>query len=48
MCLPADACLTAKPGVASSIQVWSHTFMEIDHEKVTMAILLPFAKSDST
>ena len=27
-----DACLTADPGVASSIPVRSHTFVEIGHE----------------
>ena len=32
MCLATDACLTAIPGVASSIPAWSHTFVEIDHE----------------
>ena len=33
MCLQAtDACLTADPGVASSIPARSHTFVEIDHE----------------
>ena len=31
-CLATDACLTADPGVASSIPVRSHTFVEIDHE----------------
>ena len=31
-CLTADMCLTADPGVASSIQAWSNTFAEIDHE----------------
>ena len=30
-CLATDACLTADPGVASSITVRSHTFVEIDH-----------------
>ena len=30
MCLPPDACLVTKPGVASSIQVWFHTFMGIE------------------
>ena len=29
-CLATDACLTADPGVASSIPVRSHTFVEID------------------
>ena len=32
-CLATDACLTADPGVASSIPARSHTFVEIDHEK---------------
>ena len=40
-CLTADMCLTADPGVASSIQVQSHTLVEIDHEIVSMAIFLP-------
>ena len=31
-CLATDACLTAIPGVASSITARSHTFVEIDHE----------------
>ena len=31
-CLATDASLTADPGVASSIPVRSHTFVEIDHE----------------
>ena len=30
-CLATDACLTADPGVASSIQAQYHTFVEIDH-----------------
>ena len=42
-CLATDACLTADPGVASSIQVQSHTFVEIDHEKISTVILLPSA-----
>ena len=29
-CLATDACLTAGPGVASSIPVWSHTFVDAD------------------
>ena len=37
------ACLTADPGVASSIPVRSHTFVEIDHEITSTAILLPSA-----
>ena len=31
-CLATDASLTADPGVASSIPVRSHTFVEIDRE----------------
>ena len=31
-CLATDACLTADPGVASSISAQSHTFVEIDQE----------------
>ena len=31
-CLAIDECLTADPGVASSIPARSHTFVEIDHE----------------
>ena len=44
-CLTADACLTANPGVASSIPARSHTFMEIDHEIISTFILLPSADS---
>ena len=40
-CLATDACLTAGPGVASSIPVRSHTFVEIDHEIISTVILLP-------
>ena len=32
---------TADPGVASSIPVQSHTFVEIDHELISTVILLP-------
>ena len=39
-CLATDACLTADPGVASSIPVLSHTFLEIDHEMISTVILL--------
>ena len=42
-CLATDACLTADPGVASSIQARSHTFSEIDHEIISTVILLPSA-----
>ena len=45
MCLTADTGLTADPGVASSIPAWYHTFMEIDHEIISTAVLLPSADS---
>ena len=45
MCLATDAKLTADPGVASSIPAWSHTFVEIDHEIISMVILLTSAES---
>ena len=44
-CLATDAYLTADPGVASSIPVRSHTFVEIDHEMISTVILLPSAES---
>ena len=44
-CLATDVCLTAIPGVASSIPAWSHTFVEIDHEIISLVILLPSADS---
>ena len=44
-CLATDACLTADQGVASSILVRSHTFVEIDHEMISTVILLPSADS---
>ena len=44
-CLTTDASLTADPWVASSIPVWSHTFVEIDHEIISTVILLPSAES---
>ena len=44
-CLATDACLTADSGVASSIPVRSHTFVEIDHEMISTVILLPSADS---
>ena len=44
-CLATDASLTADPGVASSIPVPSHTFVEIDHEMISTVILLPSADS---
>ena len=42
-CLATDACLTADPGVASSIPARYHTFVEIDHEMISTVILLPSA-----
>ena len=45
-CLATDACLTADPGVASSIPVRSHTFVEFDHEMISTVILpLPLIHS---
>ena len=44
-CLVTDAKLTADPGVASSIPARSHTFVEIDREIISTAILLPSAES---
>ena len=45
MCLTADTCLTADPGVASTIRARSHTFAEIDHEIIPTAILFPSTDS---
>ena len=45
MCLTADKSLTADPVVTSSIRVRSYTFVEIDYEIISRAILLPFADS---
>ena len=44
-CLATDERLTADPGVESSIPARSHTFVEIDHEIISMVILLPSADS---
>ena len=44
-CLATDACLTADPGVASSVPAQFHTFVEIDHEIISTVILLPSADS---
>ena len=43
MCLATDACLSADPGVASSIKVQFHTFMEIEHKIISTVNLLPSA-----
>ena len=40
MCLAADMCLTADPGVASTIRARSHIFVEIDREIISTVILL--------
>ena len=45
MCLATETSLTADPGVVRSIPVWSHTFVEIDHEIISKVILLPSAES---
>ena len=37
-CLTTDACLTADPGVASSIQARSHTFVEIIYEIISKVL----------
>ena len=44
-CLATDVSLTADPGVESSIQAQSHTFVEIDYEIISTVILLPSAES---
>ena len=43
-CLTTDVCLTAA-GVTSSFPARSHTFLEIDHEIISMVIPLPSADS---
>ena len=45
MCLATDVNLTADPGVASLIPARSHTFVEVDHEIISMGILFPSAES---
>ena len=44
-CLATDASLAVNPGVASLIPARSHTLVEIDHEIISMVILLPSAES---
>ena len=44
-CLATDASLTADPGVESLILARSHTFVEINHEIISMVILLPSTES---
>ena len=43
--LATDACLTADPGVASSIPAQAHIFVEIDHKIISTVILLPSTES---
>ena len=43
--LATDASLSADPGVTSLIPAWSHTFVEIDNEIISMVILLLSAES---
>ena len=45
LCLTADTCLTADPGVVSLIPARSHSCIEIDHEITSTAILLPSSDS---
>ena len=44
-CLATDTSLTVDPGVVSLIPARSHTLVEIDHEMISMVILLPSAES---
>ena len=44
-CLTTDVSLTADQGAASLISVWSHSFVEIDHEIISLVIFLPSAES---
>ena len=41
-CLATDVCLTADPGVASSIPARSHTFVKIDHEIISTVVFIHF------
>ena len=45
MFLTADTCLTADPGVTSSIPALSDTYAEICHEIISTTIFLPSADS---
>ena len=44
-CLTTDEGLIADPGVTSSITVWSYTSMVIEHDIISMVILLPSTDS---
>ena len=41
MRLTSETCLPADPWVVRSIPAWSHTFVAIDREIISTAILLP-------
>ena len=45
MCLNPDTCPNVDPGVQSSTLARFHTFVEIDHEIISTAIILPFTDS---
>ena len=45
MCVCVELTINSFPGVASSTPARSHTFVEIDHEIISMVILLPSADS---
>ena len=45
MLLTTDACLAADPGVTSSIPARLYSFLEIDHEIISLIILLPYPDS---
>ena len=45
LCSPSFAIILMIPGVASSIQARSYTFVEIDHEIISTVIFLPSADS---
>ena len=44
-CLAADMCQSDCRSRGREFDPWSHTFMEIDHEMISMVILLPSAGS---
>ena len=44
-CLASNASLTTDPGVASSVPVRFHTFVEIGYEIISMVIILPSTES---
>ena len=44
-CRATDVCLTAGPRVPSTIQAPSHIFVEVDHEIISMVIILASAVS---